>query len=50
MTLYDCAYSLDKVYLIDVREPYELEETGIIAPNAVNIPRKCTHNLPYGTL
>jgi rhodanese-related sulfurtransferase len=33
----------EKLQLFDVREPEELEETGII-PGAVNLPRKQTSN------
>ena len=35
-----CACASGEVQLIDVREPYELEDTGILAPNAINIPCK----------
>ena len=36
----------EKLQLFDVREPEELEETGII-PGAINLPRKQTSNHNY---
>lgn len=29
----------NKTYIVDVREPKELQDTGVI-PNSINIPRK----------
>ena len=37
-------YASGDVQLIDVREPYEIEEMGLLAPNTINIPCKFNHN------
>ena len=41
--MHSLRYASGDVQLIDVREPYEIEEMGLLAPNAINIP--CKFNL-----